>query len=201
MLLRQTRSESVATIWVSFFERFPDAPSLSRAQLSLLRRILKPLGFGNMRAEALRTMARWVVNNDGRVPDSREKLLSIPHVGAYASNALLSFHFGRRVEIVDGNVQRFVSRFYGIPVLPDIRRNPSVHQKMRRLLPTRSVSQHNYGILDFTATVCKPASPKCTECPLSERCSYFHSQKSLLGPEPQGSRRIKRRRCTRPMLE
>jgi len=100
------------------------------------------------------------------VPDSFDELMRIPHVGAYAAGAILCFGFHRRFEI-DVNVQRFFSRYYGIKVKPDVRRNAVIRDIAREWLPRtgRRAEQHKYGLLDFAAGICKSVNPRCAICP------------------------------------
>jgi A/G-specific adenine glycosylase len=178
ILLRQTRAASVARLWDRFINKYPTPNALARASRSSLVKQLRILGFGNMRSSALLGVARWLLNHhDGNVPNSLDELVSIPHIGSYASRAVLCFAFGQRVEIVDNNVQRFLARYYGLNVKSDIRRNPHVVELARHALPKskRLIRQHNYGLLDFTAEVCKPGKPRCEACPLSQACCYANN--------------------------
>jgi A/G-specific adenine glycosylase len=188
MLLRQTRAEGVAKLWSNFFNRYVNALSLAQADKGRLTKEITILGFGNQRAEALKHASNYLVQHyDGEVPDSLEELLDIPHIGNYAARAILCFAFNRPVEIVDVNILRFFARYYGIKVKPDIRRNPGVWDFAREALPRgrKRAQQHNYGLLDFTAEICKSGRPRCEVCPLSDSCALGLSQ--LTSPQlPKG---------------
>jgi A/G-specific adenine glycosylase len=173
MLLRQTRAESVAKIWNSLFLQYPNAREIAMASEEKLFENLKFLGFGKMRSRALILASQWLVKyHDGEVPPKLTSLLEIPHVGSYAAHAVLCFAFGEKIEIVDGNVQRFFSRYYNLEVKADIRRNPHIPIIARAALPRekKKAALHNYGLLDFTAQICKPVKPLCEICPLSKSC-------------------------------
>lgn len=173
MLLRQTRAEGVAKIWVSFVRKYPGPAYLVSAEPELLYEELRPLGFGRQKAEALVSASNWILEyHGGRVPNKLDHLLAIPHVGIYAARAVLCFAFGKRIEIVDVNIQRFFARFYGIEVKPDVRRNPRIWDIAREALPAgaKRAQQHNYGLLDFTAEICVARNPRCAICPLNTVC-------------------------------
>lgn len=179
MLLRQTRAEGVAKLWEEFFEQYPDVESLARAKAGRLRSFVAILGFGSQRSEALIHAAKFLVENHrGKVPNKLEDLLAVPHIGHYAARAVFCFAFGQMVEIVDVNVLRFFARYFGIIVKPDIRRSPAAWELAARLLPTGSkrVQRHNYGMLDFTAQVCKAGTPRCEICPLASSCVWQLAQ-------------------------
>jgi A/G-specific adenine glycosylase len=175
MLLRQTRAPEVAKLWDRFISKYPDAKSMAGASTEELVGQLKILGFGNQKAEALLSAANWLVKyHGGEVPDTLDELLEIPHIGLYSARAILCFAFGHRIEIVDTNIQRFFARYYGLSVKPDIRRNPIVWEVAKKALPRerKKAMQHNYGLLDFTAGICKSGRPRCEICPLSSTCSW-----------------------------
>lgn len=175
MLLRQTRAGHVAKIWSDFTRDYPSPESLIQASKDELVARLKVLGFGEQKAEALKSAAAWLVDkHQGKVPDTLEELLEIPHVGNYAARAVLCFAFGQKVEIVDTNVLRLFSRYFGIILKPDIRRAPQAWEIARQMLPRekKNVQQHNYGILDFTAEICKSGVPRCEICPLINSCEF-----------------------------
>lgn len=184
MLLRQTRAEGVAKLWEGFFEKYPDVETLAGAKKGRLRRFVAILGFGEQRAEALIQASKHIVEcHGGKVPDGLEDLLAIPHIGHYAARAILCFAFGRPVEIVDVNILRLFARYFGITVKPDIRRSPAAWELAARLLPrgARRVQQHNYGMLDFTAQVCKAGTPRCGICPLASSCVWQLTQAKKVG--------------------
>lgn len=175
MLLRQTRAIVVTKLWERFTNKYPDASTVARASVEELVNELKGLGLGNQRAKALREASVWLVqHHDGQVPSQLEELLKIPHVGDYAARAVMCFAFGHQVEIVDTNVLRLFSRHYYQVLVPDIRCNPEVWQWARDLLPRerKKAQQHNYGLLDFTAEVCRPGRPRCEICPLVSSCAW-----------------------------
>ncbi len=183
MLLRQTQAMAVSKLWYEFIEKYPDARTLAQANKDELFDQLKILGLGEQRASALMAAAGWLVeHHDGQVPSTKKELLQIPHIGAYVSNAMLCFAFGCNIEVVDTNVLRFYARYYGLAVKPDIRRNPEVWKIAKLSLPEKieEVKQHNYGLLDFTAEICRSRMPQCSVCPLASSCKWGARQLTLI---------------------
>lgn len=179
MLLRQTRAANVAKIWENFTQKYTSPKEMLNADRASLVNQLKELGFGNQKAEALQHASKWLLDhNKGSVPSSLNNLLLIPHIGLYSARAILCFAFGQRIEIVDTNVQRFYSRYYGLKIKADIRRNPDIWSIAKQNLPREKSKAiaHNYGLLDFTAEICKSGRPRCEICPLSSRCTWGKNQ-------------------------
>lgn len=175
ILLQQTKAEDVAKIWRDFFISFPSPLILSQTSAETLEKRIWFLGFGKKRANALKNIGTWLVEkHNGFVPSNRLDLLAIPYVGSYAAHAVLCFAFNQKIEIVDANVLRLFSRYFGIELNRDARRAPISWEIARDLLPRsrKMAKPHNYGLLDFTAQICKSGRPKCEICPLNKTCNY-----------------------------
>lgn len=175
MLLRQTKAGSVAAIWDNFMSCYGTPSSLSCACEEQLAGFLSCLGLQYQRARALRECARFIQEKyNGNVPRDLPGLLKIPHVGLYAAHATLCFAFGERYPVVDANVIRVLGRLFGEGEHGDLRRQKVIWQLAWDILPVEGYVEHNYGLLDFGALICKPRGALCDECPLRERC--LHAQ-------------------------
>ena len=172
MLLRQTSAPAVSKLWLEFTQKYPDARALANANKHELFAQLQILGLAEQRSSALLAASKWLVqHHNGQVPSTKEELDKIPHVGMYVIHAVLCFAFDQDVAIVDTNVLRFYSRYHGLDVKPDIRRNPGIWEIAELSLPPGQAKEHNYGLLDFTAGVCTSRKPRCSSCPLADSCS------------------------------
>jgi len=171
-LLRQTRAEMVARVWPSLMEEYPDPAALAAAKPSALFLKVKNLGFGHQRSKVLLDLAT-AIKEAGALSSQPSELMVLPHVGLYTAHAVACFGFGRRVPVVDLNVVRVISRIAGIETVKDIRRGASlIWQLAWAFLPEKQVPEHNYGLLDFAATICKSRLPKHGECPIAAWCAY-----------------------------
>ena len=176
VLLVQTKAEDVAVIWPQLVRKYPTPAALSRARVSSLVKLLRPLGLQNQKAKSLVTISR-VLQQDfgGRVPRTTEALLSIPHLGLYIAAAVGCFAFGERLPIVDANVLRVLGRVQGMETGGDLRRSPDIWSLAWKLLPKKNCKLHNYGILDFAATVCMAEGPRCESCGLNGHCAFYRN--------------------------
>jgi A/G-specific adenine glycosylase len=177
VLLRQTRAESVARIWREFTKKYRNPEIINLTEIDALSNDIRILGFYNQRARDLKNIARWLIENSkGKLPDNLDLLIKMPGVGQYSARAVLCFAFKKREAIVDTNIIRFFSRYFGIVYkYPDIRRNRWAWEIAEGLLPDDDikVSAHNYGLLDFTGTICTARKPNHTICPLGSTCKYL----------------------------
>jgi A/G-specific adenine glycosylase len=170
VLLQRSRGRTVARVFDELFRRWPDAESLARARVSSIRSVIRPLGLVR-RAETLKALARAVVERSG-VPRTLEALLGLPGVGPYAANATLAVAFGHRAGVVDGVTARVYRRYFGLEPNGPPSTDRELWAAVERTTPTKAVRQWNWAALDLAATVCMPARPRCSECPLAEHCRW-----------------------------
>ena len=183
VLLKQTRAEMVAGVWPSLCRKYPDAASLESASSEVLHHHISCLGLGHQRVKALRQLS-VAINKAGSLPTNPTDLMKLPHVGMYSAHAVACFAFGHRVPIVDLSIVRVLSRLAGIEPPSDIRRAPEIWEIAQTLLPDKEVKEHNYGLLDFAADMCKARAPRCGECPVAPNCA--HSRHLRIGGQDIG---------------
>jgi A/G-specific adenine glycosylase len=99
-------------------------------------------------------------------------LISLPGIGVYTASAILCFGFHRDISIVDANVLRVMTRFFGLPENLKVD-NDQITDLARRLVPNGKGIEYNEAILDFAALICKKPRPLCSVCPLRIKCVYF----------------------------
>ena len=177
ILLKQTQANRVAIIWPSVIRRYRDPGALSVADPCELSALISDLGFGNQRTVALIRLAR-AIEASGQIPHEVDELISLPYVGIYTGHALACFVFGQRVPVVDLSIVRLISRIMGSEPPSDIRRAPAIWEIAWTLLPAHRIKEHNYGLLDFAATVCKPRAPLCNWCSIASECDYGKGRQS-----------------------
>jgi A/G-specific adenine glycosylase len=171
---QQTKAEDDAVVWPLLVRKYPKPTALSGASVKSLVKLLRPLGLQNQRAKSLITISRALLRGfGGRVPRSKEALLSIPYIGLYTAAAVGCFAFGERLPIVDANVLRVLGRIHGIEAETDLRRSEEIWSLAWAILPEKNCRDHNYGILDFASTVCTAKRPRCELCRLNNVCAFY----------------------------
>lgn len=171
ILLKQTHANRVATIWPSLVRRYRNPRDLSEADPIELSELISELGFGKQRTEALISLAT-AIEASGEIPHQVDELVNLPYVGIYTGHALACFAFRQRVPVVDLSIVRLISRITGSEPPSDIRRASSIWDFARTLLPVHGIKEHNYGLLDFAAAICKPREPLCDRCAIASTCNY-----------------------------
>jgi A/G-specific adenine glycosylase len=169
VLLQRSRGKTVAKVFTELVKRWPTAEALSRARVESIRDVIRPLGL-TRRAETLKALASEIARR-GDVPATIDGLIELPGVGRYAASATAAVAFRKRVATVDGVSARVYRRFFGlgdeIPAAGDRVLWEVVHD----VTPRRAVREWNWAVLDLAATVCLPARPRCSECPLEAGCA------------------------------
>lgn len=169
IILQQTRVAQGYDYYLRFIKAFPTVSHLAHASEDDVLRLWQGLGYYS-RARNLHTAARQV-EEAGRFPDTYDEVRKLKGVGDYTAAAICSFAFKLPCAVVDGNVYRVLSRYFGIEDPIDTTAGKKSFAAMaQELLPADKSADYNQGLMDFGAMQCVPASPDCGICPLSASC-------------------------------
>jgi A/G-specific adenine glycosylase len=166
IMLQQTRVAAVVSYYDRFLKRFPTVEKLASARLDSVLAAWSGLGYYR-RARWLHAAAKQIVNHDGgRFPASAEDWQKLPGIGRYTAAAIASIAFHQAIAVVDGNVERVLSRLAGENVSGE--RSWTLAQA---LLSSDRPGDFNQAMMDLGATVCLPRHPQCLLCPVRDLCS------------------------------
>lgn len=168
IILQQTRISQGIDYYRRFVARFPDVASLAAADEEEVMRYWQGLGYYS-RARNLHAAARSMTG--GVFPSTYEGVRSLKGVGDYTAAAICSFAYGMPLAVVDGNVYRVLSRYWGIDVPIDSSAGKRLFSALaQEMMDTARPADYNQAIMDFGAIQCTPSLPSCGECPLLETC-------------------------------
>jgi A/G-specific adenine glycosylase len=171
IMLQQTQVDRVIPKYHEFLARYPSIRSLARARTAQLRRVWYPLGY-NIRPLRLRRIAQLALRrHQGRIPDTYDGLMAMDGIGRYTAGAVLSFAFERDAPILDTNVARLLSRYFGLR--GDPKKGPANRRLWRlaqRCIPKGGAYAINQAMMDFGAMVCTARAPRCPRCVLRRTC-------------------------------
>ena len=176
VILQQTRALQGLPYYLRFLEAYPTVTDLAGANEEEAFRLWQGLGYYN-RCKNMLATARLVRDEyGGHFPASYEQLLSLKGIGPYTAAAIASFAFGLPHAVVDGNVYRVLSRYFGIETPFDTTEGKKQFAALaQELLDTANSAGHNQAIMDLGATVCTPRNPLCNDCPLQAHCFAFRN--------------------------
>jgi A/G-specific adenine glycosylase len=172
VLLKRTTATAVQGVYEDFLATYPNLQTLAKVDCQKLEIRLSKLGYYKVRAKILIQMANYLIENfRGEIPASESELLSIPHVGNYTANAILSFAYGIPASIVDTNVERVLRRIF-FRLIPKGTSLKPFQEIADMLVPANDHMSFNYALLDLGGTVCLSRNPRCTKCPLLRVCDF-----------------------------
>jgi A/G-specific adenine glycosylase len=177
ILLIRTRADIVARVFPEFISKYPSIHELAKGTETELVGIIGPLGL-KKRATYIIQAAKYIQNTyAGKIPHAIDALIKIPGLGLYSATAIATFAFDQKLVPADVNIFRFLSRFTGI----DIGHKTKGSKELQELLPhlaEQTSGLNAESILDFCRLICRSRNPKCTECPLANKCDYPNSFKN-----------------------
>jgi len=192
IILQQTRVEQGLPYFQRFVQRFPRVEDLAAATQDEVMKLWEGLGYYS-RARHMHAAARFIAHElDGQFPDTYSGILALKGVGPYTAAAIASFAYDLPHAVVDGNVFRVLSRFFGIEEPIDGTKGKKQFAGLaQQLLDARQPGRYNQAIMDFGATHCTPKRPLCKKCPLREKCRAY--QNNRVSELPVKAKKIKKR--------
>jgi len=174
VILQQTRVAQGWQYYNNFIHKYPTIRYLAKAPDQEVFKLWEGLGYYNRCKNLLFTARQIVSEMKGVFPDQYENILALKGVGPYTAAAIASFAYNLPYAVVDGNVFRVLSRFFGIEEAIDSTHGKNLFAELAaKVLPKKEAGLYNQAIMDFGATVCKPFAPICSDCPLQKYCKAF----------------------------
>ena len=174
IILQQTRIAQGWEYWERFMQTYPQVEDLAAASEDDVLKLWQGLGYYS-RARNLHTAAKQIVAL-GDFPNTLDGIKSLKGVGDYTAAAIGSFAFNLPAAVVDGNVYRVLSRYFGIDTpINSTQGKKEFAALAQSLLPASEAAAYNQGMMDFGAIQCTPQSPKCLLCPLAETCEALRN--------------------------
>ncbi|QQS51951.1 MAG: A/G-specific adenine glycosylase [Bacteroidota bacterium] len=192
VILQQTRVDQGIGYYHRFISRFPTIKELADADIDEILMLWQGLGYYT-RARNLHETAKIVQSKyKGKFPDEVSDLKGLKGIGDYTAAAIASLAFNKPEAMVDGNVYRVLSRYFASEIPIDSTSGKKHFKELAQaVLNTKNPAAHNEALMELGATVCLPANPICTHCPLQLKCMSL-AQKNTFS-YPVKSRKLKQR--------
>ncbi len=171
IILQQTQVKQGLPYYDVFIKQYPTVFDLANASEEEVLKLWQGLGYYS-RARNLHTTAKYVAFElNGHFPNNYKDLLKLKGVGDYTASAIASIAFNEVAAVVDGNVYRVLSRYFGIKTPINSTDGIKEFKKLAsNLIDKEQPATFNQAIMEFGATQCKPKNPNCTVCPLNDSC-------------------------------
>jgi A/G-specific adenine glycosylase len=173
IILQQTKVEQGLKYYENFIKTFPSIMDLAKASDTIVFKMWESLGYYNRCRNLLET-ARVIAKNGGIFPTTYNDIIELKGVGTYTAAAISSFAYNLPYAVVDGNVYRILSRYFGDTTPIDATEGKKKYAELaQNLLDKTNPALYNQAIMDFGATVCKPKLALCSICCLNKKCIAY----------------------------
>jgi A/G-specific adenine glycosylase len=174
VILQQTRVEQGWAYYERFLVAFPTVADLADAPEGRVFKLWEGLGYYSRCRNLIATAKTIVTTHNGKFPADYQSIRALKGVGPYTAAAIASFAFDLPHAVVDGNVVRVLSRYFGISTPIDTGAGKKLYTDLAEsLLDRTKPGLYNQAIMDLGAVICKPQNPLCTSCPQHKDCQAY----------------------------
>lgn len=187
IMLQQTQVSTVIPYYERFLSRFPSVTALAQADQDEVLSYWAGLGY-YARARNLHRCAQLVVELfAGVFPSTPEQLEQLPGIGKSTANAIAAFCFGTCTPIMDGNVKRVFTRFFGITGYGTATDKKLWQLAYDEVKGESHIGRYNQGLMDLGSMICTRTKPCCMRCPLQQDCyaNIHHLQHEFPSKKPK----------------
>ena len=171
VLSAQCTDKRVNMTTPAFFERFPDAKTLSEATQDEVYQLIKSISYPNNKAKNLIGMAKGLVADfNGVVPDNIDDLQKLPGVGRKTANVVVAVAFDKPAMPVDTHVFRVSAR---IGLSKNAKTPLDTEKQLVEHIPQKLLSKAHHWLILHGRYVCLARKPKCEECGIKEICDFY----------------------------
>ena len=174
IILQQTRVVQGEKYFNNFIKKFPSLESLSSADESEVLKMWKGLGYYNRAINIHKTSKKITNTLNGIFPNTYNELIKLNGIGDYTASAISSICFNEYNPVVDGNVLRLISRYYGLKTpIDSLKGQRNIREIGKKLISKVSnPGDFNQAMMEYGALVCSPF-PDCESCNFSSKCVAY----------------------------
>ena len=171
-MLQQTQVTTVIPFFYRFIKNLPSIDSLAKVNEKRLIKLWEGLGYYS-RARNLKKTAKIIISKyHGKIPSNYEDLISLPGIGNYTANAILSIAFNKSYIPLDGNIERVLKRYLYLKKDKEIQKDNLIQKKSIFGISSRA-SDYAQALMELGAMICKPKNPECSGCPIPKSCRSY----------------------------
>lgn len=176
MLSAQTTDKRVNSVTDILFKKYPTIKDLANADIIDIQNIIRPIGTYHKKSQNLIEIAKRLDKDyNGKLPNNREYLESLPGVGRKTANVVLSNIFNVPCIAVDTHVSRVSKR---LNIAKEKDEPIQIEKKLNKIFKQEDLCKRHHQLVLFGRYHCLARNPKCENCKLKEICKYYkHLQK------------------------
>ena len=180
VMLQQTQVITVKAKYQQWMKTFPTIEALANAPQEQVFQLWEGLGYYSRARNVHKAAKQMQSQHNSQMPSLREDRLNLPGVGPSTASAIGSFAFQQHEAIMDGNVERVWSRWWGNN-MPSFDKESEKRQWLWSIAQSAMPSSPEQSrpwtqaMMDLGATICTPKNPKCEQCPWQSSCAALAS--------------------------
>ncbi|SDM16644.1 A/G-specific adenine glycosylase [Daejeonella rubra] len=171
IIMQQTRVEQGTPYFNRFAEKYPTVELFASASEDEILKLWQGLGYYSRGRNMHQTAQLVMEEHAGYFPKNYDSLIKLKGIGEYTAAAISSFSSNEARAVVDGNVFRLLSRYFGIDTPINTGKGKKLFTDLaNELLDKSQAGKFNQAIMEFGSLQCKPKNPDCLSCPLQAAC-------------------------------
>lgn len=184
VLSQRTRDENTAVATERLFSRYRTPQEMLSAPIYEIERLIRSSGFYKVKAQRIRQISRKLISDfGGKVPRTREELMSLPGVGAKTAGCVQVYAFSDDALPVDTHVHRISNRLGLVRTKTPEETEPA----LMKAVPREHWQEINHLMVRFGQKVCLPRNPRCLVCGLRGVCRYYMKTRKMQTRASPGS--------------
>jgi len=175
LLSLRARDENTEKVSKQLFKVASTPKAIASMPTKKIEKLIYSSGHYKKKAQALKHVSKEIIKRfKGKVPNNREKLLSIKHIGPKTANIVLAFAYGECVIPVDTHCHRIPNRLGWVKT----KLAEKTEHELNKIIPEKHKCEFNAVFVQFGRDICQPISPWCSKCPISKFCPRLNVTRS-----------------------
>lgn len=171
IIMQQTRVEQGTPYFNRFSEKYPTVEHFASATEDEILKLWQGLGYYSRGRNMHKTAQSVMEEHSGYFPKNYDSLIKLKGIGEYTAAAISSFSSNEARAVVDGNVFRLLSRYFGIDIPINTGKGKKLFTELaNELLDKSRAGEFNQAIMEFGSLQCRPKNPDCLSCLLQAAC-------------------------------
>jgi len=169
VLSAQATDVSVNKATKALFEKADNPADMIKLGEKSLKQHIRTIGLFNTKAKNVMALSRRMLETfDGKVPETREELETLPGVGRKTANVVCNIAFGQPTIAVDTHLFRLGNRTGIAPGKTVL----EVEKKFEKRVPKLYLRHAHHWLILHGRYVCKARKPECLACIVNDLCNY-----------------------------
>lgn len=175
ILSLRTKDETTSGASKRLFKMADNPRDMLALSPEQIEKAIYPVGFYRNKAKIIREVCETLIEKyKSTVPDEIDELLKLKGVGRKTANLVVTLGYGKPGVCVDTHVHRISNRWGYIETKTPF----ETEMVLRERLPGKYWIDYNSLLVAFGQSICRPISPKCTECKIEVFCERVGVVKS-----------------------